>query len=256
MSSKENPTRLVGYVRVSTEEQARDGLSLDAQRERLAAYAAAHRAALVSVEADNGLSGSISPERRPGLARALACVRRGETDGIVVCKLDRLSRTTRHVLDLFDMAHKGGWRIASVEESLDTQTAVGEFVVTLLASLAQMERKQVGERTREAMRQIAREGRVRSGCLPFGFRTEANPESTRAIAGDRSALVEHEEEQRLLHRMLGLRSRGLGARRIARAMNVGGQHPRTSRPWTPSAVQKLLGTADRRSGAPERPRRT
>lgn len=246
MSSKNNPARLVGYIRVSTEEQARDGLSLDTQRERLTAYAAAHRAVLVSVEADNGLSGSIAPERRPGLARALARVRRGEADGIAVVKLDRLSRSTRHILDLLDAAQKAEWRLVSVEESLDTRTAVGEFTTTILAGLAQMERKLIGERTREAMRQIAREGRARSGRLPFGYRTRANPEATQAVAGDRSPLVENTEEQRLLGRMLNLRGRGLGARRIARAMNAESRNPRTGREWTPSTVQKLLATADRR----------
>jgi len=247
VSSQRDKTRLVGYIRVSTEEQARDGLSLDAQRERLDAFAAAHRAALVSIESDNGLSGSILPERRPALARALAIVRRGDADGIVVVKLDRLSRSTRHVLDLLDAAHKAGWRIVSVEEHLDTRTAVGEFTTTILAGLAQMERKLIGERTREAMRQIAREGRNRSGRIPFGYRTKANPDKTQAVAGDRTPLVKHSAEQQLLRRMLQLRRRGLGARRIARTLNNRGHNPRTGRPWTPSAIQKLLATVDRRT---------
>ena len=247
MSTEKAPLRLVGYVRVSTEEQAREGLSLDAQRQRLAAYAAAHGAVLVSVEADNGLSGSIAPERRPGLARALARVRRGEADGLAVVKLDRLSRATRHVLDLIESEQKAGRRIVSVEEHLDTRSAVGEFTTTILAGLAQMERKLIGERTREAMAQIARQGRARSGRLPFGYRTRANPESTRAVAGDRSALVAHEGEQLLLRRMRALRARGLGARRIARELNVQAPNPRTGRAWTPSGVQKLLATAERRA---------
>jgi DNA invertase Pin-like site-specific DNA recombinase len=108
-----------------------------------------------------------------------------------------------------------------------------------------MERKLVGERTREAMRQIAREGRVRSGRLPFGYRTEANPNSVRAVAGDRSRLVEHAEEQRLLRRILELRARDLGARRIAREMTKRSVNPRTDRAWTPSTVQKLVATAER-----------
>ena len=247
MSTEKTQLRLVGYVRVSTEEQAREGLSLDAQRERLAAYATAHGAVLVSVEADEGQSGSIAPERRPGLARALARVRRGEADGIAAVKLDRLSRVTRHVLDLLDTAQKAGWRIVSVEEHLDTRSAVGEFTTTILAGLAQMERKLIGERTREAMRQIAREGRVRSGRLPFGYRTRRNPDSTRAVAGDRSPLIEHKDEQLLLRGMRDLRARGLGARRIARELNSKRPNPRTGRPWTPSAVQKLLATAERRA---------
>ena len=89
--------------------------------------------------------------------------------------------------------------------------------------------------------------RAHSGRLPFGHRAQANPEATRTVAGDRSPLVEHEEEQRVLRRILNLRSRGLGARRIARTINGMGKNPRTGRQWTPSAVEKLLGTADRRA---------
>ncbi len=162
-------------------------------------------------------------------------------------KLDRLSRSTRHVLDLLEASQKAGWRLVSVEENLDTVTAVGEFVTTIFASLAQMERKLIGERTREAMRQIAREGRVRSGRLPFGFRSEANPQAINAVAGDRSPLVEDGEEQLILRTMLALRSGGLGARRIARELNAGGTNPRTERPWMPSGVQKILATTDRRN---------
>ena len=108
----------------------------------------------------------------------------------------------------------------------------------------------MGKRTREALLQVAREGRVRSGRVPFGYRTRANPESVRAVAGDRSLLVEHEPEQRVLRRMLDMRMAGLGARRIARQLNDGRRgNPRTGRPWRPSAIQKILDTAVRRADA-------
>lgn len=242
--------RLVLYRRVSSAEQAGEGLSLDAQKVRLEAYAVAHDAEVVGVETDAGVSGKVPPERRPGLARALAAVRRGEGDGIAVIKLDRLSRSTRDVLDLVDDSRRHGWRLVSVSEHLDTATAAGRLVVTVLAALAQMEREQVGERTREALLQVARQGRVRSGRVPFGYRTRANPESVCAVAGDRSPLLEHEPEQRVLSRMLHLRAEGLGARRIARQLNDEGLgSPRTRRPWRPSAVQKILVTAARRANA-------
>ena len=99
---RESAMRLVGYVRVSTEEQATEGVSLDAQRERLKAYALAHGAELLAIESDEGVSRKVSPEKRPGLTTALTRVRAGEADGLLVLKLDRLSRTTRDVLDLVD----------------------------------------------------------------------------------------------------------------------------------------------------------
>ena len=84
---RESAMRLVGYVRVSTEEQATEGVSLDAQRERLAAYALAHSAELLAIESDEGISGKVSPEKRPGLATALARIRGGQRIGRTSCVL-------------------------------------------------------------------------------------------------------------------------------------------------------------------------
>ncbi len=247
MTDCNSSTRLIGYVRVSTNEQAESGLSLDAQRERLAAYCTGLDAELVRIEADNGISGKIAPDRRPGLARALAAVRWGEADGIAVLKLDRLGRSTKDLLDLMEDAQRDGWRLISISEALDTRTAVGEFTATILAGLAQMERRLIGERTSEAMEQLARECRVRSGRIPFGFRSEAHPASVTAVAGDRSRLVKHEVEQRILRQMFRLRAEGLGARRIARSLNATDcVNPRNQRCWTPSAVAKIVATAARR----------
>ena len=117
--------RLVGYSRVSTEEQAVTGVSLDGQESRLRAYVTAHGGELVALERDEGVSGKVSPERRVGLARALSCVRSGEADGLLVVKLDRLSRSTRDVLDLVDEARRRDWRLVSVSEHLDTGSAAG-----------------------------------------------------------------------------------------------------------------------------------
>lgn len=107
--------RLVGYVRVSTDEQAAVGLSLDAQRVRISAYATALGYDLVKVEEDH-LSGRLGPNRREGLARALDAVRSKEADGLVVFKLDRLSRKTMDVLELADDARRQRWRLLSVCE--------------------------------------------------------------------------------------------------------------------------------------------
>lgn len=250
MTQSGETLRLVGYSRVSTEEQSTEGVSLDAQESRLRAYAIAHGAELVSLERDEGVSGKIAPERRSGLVSALSCVRSGDAEGLLVTKLDRLSRTTRHVLDLVDTARRHGWRLVSVSEHLDTGSAAGRMVLTVLAALAEMERAQVGERTSEALAQVAREGRVRSHRLPFGWRTESG--SDRAKKGQKEMLVAHPEEQAIRSRMLELRADGLGAHRIAGRLNGDGiKNPRTLAPWTPGTVASILRTADRleRAGA-------
>lgn len=238
---------MCGYLRVSLTDQAERGVSLPAQRERVQAWATAQGLDLVAVEEDRGASGGLAPHRRPGLTRALERVRSGEADGIVVVKLDRLSRSVRDTLDLIERSDREGWRLASVSENLDTGTATGRFVVTLLAALGEMERAQIGERTSTAMDHIAREGRARSRFLPFGFRQGAS-EATEAVAGDRSALVEDDAEQAILRRMLALRDEGNGAQRIAKALgNEGTPNPRTGRAWSTGTVAAILRTADRRA---------
>lgn len=241
----DDSVRLVGYARVSTEEQARQGVSLDAQKHRLEAYAVAHGAELISVEMDEGVGGKVSAERRPGLAKALSAVRRGQADGLLVLKLDRLSRSTRDVLDLVDETRRDGWRLVAVSEHLDTATAAGRLVVTVLAALAEMEREQIGERTRFALEAIARDGRARSHRTPFGWRTATG--SDRPRRGDRTPLVPDPREQAILRRILELEGQGLGARRLARLLNDEGLwNRRTAREWSVGAVAGVLRTMERR----------
>ena len=235
--------RLVGYCRVSTEEQAREGVSLDAQAERLRAFATAHGYELVGIETDAGMSGKVAPEARPGMAAALARVREGQADGIVALKLDRLSRDTRATLDLVEDCDRHDWRLMSVSESLDTGSAAGRLVVTVLAALSQMEREQVAERTTFALDAIGREGRGRSRFTPFGWRTADG--ATHNVAGDRRALVANDEEQAALSRIVDFENAGLGARRIASALNAEGPNPRSQKPWTANSVASILRRLDR-----------
>ncbi len=137
MARKKQTTQaVIGYARVSTEDQAGNGVSLDAQRHRLEAYCAAHGLTLARVEEDAGISAR-KTTNRPALQRALVALRRGDAAGLVAIKLDRLSRTTRDVLDLVARAEKEDWALHSIEERLDTSSPQGRFVVTLLGALAQ-----------------------------------------------------------------------------------------------------------------------
>jgi site-specific DNA recombinase len=235
--------RLLGYARVSTTEQRDEGVSLPAQRARIAAFAAAQGQQLLGIEEDV-LSGAIDPARRPGLCRALRAVRSGAADGLVVVRFDRLGRRTLDVLKLAAEADKRGWQLVSIHEQLDTSTAIGGLVMTMLAALAEMERRQISERTRAGMAQVAREGRARSHRLPFGYRIDGEPRATTLRAGDRRKLVQHPGEQALLLRIEQLRCAGLGGHAIATRLNAAGsRNPRTRRPWTASGMKNLLRTA-------------
>jgi len=230
--------RVLGYVRVSTDEQAGSGVSLDAQRHRLAAYAAAHDLELVGIEADEGISAR-RMGNRPALQRVLERLRRGEAAAIVVLKLDRLSRTTRDLLDLVARSQKEGWGLHSLHEHLDSSSATGRFALTLLGALAQLEREQVGERTRMAMGELRRQGRRTSSKPPFGYRFE----------GDR--VVEVPAEQRILARIAALRAEGLGCCRLKSALDHEfGGNPRTGKHWNLGTLRAVLRSAARRNATP------
>src|SRR5262245_23891727 len=120
--------KALGYLRVSTEDQAAEGMSLPAQRARVAAYAIAHGLDLVEVLSDEGISGKRT-DNRPGLQEALRRLRKRETGALIVVKLDRLSRSTRDVLDVVEQSGREGWSLHSIGEHLDTASAMGRFVV-------------------------------------------------------------------------------------------------------------------------------
>lgn len=202
--------RAVGYVRVSTEEQAREGVSLAAQRAQIEGWCAAKGWQLVAIHADGGISGK-SLTGRPGLASALEQV---EADGggvLVVTKLDRLSRSVRDVLDLVEGRFvKNGATLCSIGESVDATTAIGKHILTVMASLAQMEREQVGERTRAALRHKMAHGDWQ-GNVPFGWRAGDGPGGRM----DRSRWQQVPEEQAALRKAKRLRRQGATLREIA-----------------------------------------
>jgi len=209
-------------------------VSLDAQRTRLRAYCDAHGLELARIEEDAGLSAR-KTSNRPALQRALEALRKGEASGLVAVKLDRLSRTTRDVLDLVARAEREGWALHSIEERLDTASPQGRFCVTILGAMAQLEREQAAERTRAAMAELRRQGRKVSSRPPLGWRFE----------GER--VVPDPAEQKVLRRMLDLRHRGAGEYAIASALNrEGTRNPRTGRPWFHGTVRAILATAERR----------
>jgi DNA invertase Pin-like site-specific DNA recombinase len=143
-----NPDLMVGYVRVSTEEQADSGLGLAAQRSAVVAEAERRGWTLVAIHEDD-LSGKNLD--RPGLAAALADVETGRAAGIIVSKLDRLSRSLRDFADLMARAQSRGWNLVALDLGVDLSTPAGEFMANVMASAAQWERRIIGQRTRDAL---------------------------------------------------------------------------------------------------------
>lgn len=142
---------VIGYLRVSTEEQAVSGLGLEAQRATIAARADAEGWTVVSWLTDEGVSGAVAPVERPGLSAALDAVSDGRASRLVASHLSRIGRSAARVLDLDTLAAAEGWGLVMCDLQIDTATAAGRFMLGNMAAAAEYERNLVSERTRAAL---------------------------------------------------------------------------------------------------------
>jgi len=233
--------RAIGYVRVSTEEQARGGVSLAEQRHAVGAYCVGLGLELVAVVEDAGVSARTL--RRPGLERALALLERGEAEALVCTKLDRLSRSVRDVYELVERFTRRGLSLVSVSERLDTGSASGRCFLGILSVLSQMERELVGERTAAGLAEVRRQG-GRLGAPGLGWRRGEE----RDDAG-RLAVVEIPEERATVARLRQLRSEGLTLRAVAAAMEAEARPTKRGGRWHASTVAAALRASTVAAGA-------
>jgi DNA invertase Pin-like site-specific DNA recombinase len=217
----------MGYIRVSTDLQAEQGVSLDAQAEKIKAMATVQSAILTEIITDGGESAKSL--NRPGMEQLLSLVRRRAINTVIVTKLDRLTRSVKDLAELLECFDKHGVSLVSVAESLDTKTAAGRLVLNIMMSVSQWERETIGERTRDAMQHKKANGE-RVGTLPFGFRLSADSEH----------LEENEAEQQMLSRIQSLRTSGFTLQQIAEDLNRQGYTTRRGSPWQYQHVQSLL----------------
>jgi DNA invertase Pin-like site-specific DNA recombinase len=156
------------YTRVSTEEQAEGGYSLDSQLERLRAYCFSQQLQVAGEYIDAGMSGRNI--KRPQYQRMLS--EHEKWDTIVVIKMDRIHRNRLNFIQMMSDLKRQGKEFISMSESLDTNTAMGRFVAGIIQDIAQLESEQLGERTFLGMRQKSKN--VKAGYnghrLPFGYK--------------------------------------------------------------------------------------
>jgi DNA invertase Pin-like site-specific DNA recombinase len=219
--------RVIGYVRVSTEEQATAGVSLSAQAEKVRAYCALYDLDLVELVEDAGASAKTLD--RPGLQRALTMLRKGQAEGIVIAKLDRLTRSVADMATLISdyFGERAGRSLFSVADSIDTRTAAGRMVLNILVSVSQWEREAIGERTRDALRHKRAKGEV-FNHEPLGY----------VRSGDR--LVEVEDEMNTVAEVRRLAAEGVSLRKICAHMMAHGFKTKRGGAWRPSTVQAIL----------------
>lgn len=200
---------VLGYLRVSTEEQARSGLGLGAQRQVIQAEAD-RRGWNLDWATDDGYSAK--DLKRPALAAALAELQAG--DALVVAKLDRLSRSLVDFAGLMERAQREGWALVALDLGVDTTTPSGEMMANVMAAFAHYERRLIGQRTKDALQELKRQG-VRLG---------------------RPVLLPAETRQHVV----ALHGKGLSLRAVAAALNGQGVPTVGGGPWHGSTVRGVL----------------
>lgn len=220
--------KAVGYVRISTEEQATKGVSLDAQKSAVRRWAEDNAAELLYLFEDVGVSG-MKLKQRKALQGALEAVCEHKA-ALVVFSLSRLSRSTKDTLYIAERLDKAGADLVSLSERIDTTSASGKMLFRLMAVLNEFERDQISERTSSVLQYKKARGEAYSPT-PYGF--------------DRigKMFVENEREQLILMRILDLRKLGTSLKKIADTLNARGILAKRGGKWFPSTVKSVLETA-------------
>lgn len=219
------------YVRVSTEEQAAEGYSIEAQKELLQDYCLVEGWEVAGVYEDDGFSGR--NDKRPAYRRMMSEM--DLWDVVVVIKMDRIHRNSRNFMSMMDTLTKHGKMFVSSSEALDTTNALGRFVVDMIQRLAQLESEQIGERTYMGMREKAetldtvQTGKRTMGFTPpFGYRLEDG------------ALVEDEDELPIVRRMFSEYAEGRPMDAICYGLNHDGILTRRGNPWNKRNLANIL----------------
>ena len=218
--------RAIGYVRVSTEEQALMGVSLDAQEEKIRAYCVAKEWDLIRVVRDSGFSAK--DLNRPGIQEIISGCKRKEFDVVVILKLDRLTRSVKDLGYLVeDVFQKNDVAFSSLQDNFDTATANGRMVMNILATLAQWERDIISERTRDAMQFMKKDLKL-IGAIPFGYDCS------------NGSLSINPEEAIVVQKMAALRKKGRSYQKIAAHLNSKSIPSKNGGKWHPKTVMSIL----------------
>ena len=213
--------KVIGYVRVSTDEQAQQGLSLASQAEKIRAYASLYELELVEVIEDAGASAKSL--HRDGLQRVLSMLREGKAEGIIIAKLDRLTRSivdlNKLIEEYFGEKSRNQSSLFSVADQVDTRTAGGRLVLNVLMSVAQWEREAIGERTKAAL---------------------AYKKLQDVKLGRPNKIVTDPEEIKTLNYIHQLRNEGLSLRAIAARLDAEGYKTFRGGKWAAQTVKYML----------------
>ncbi len=225
--------KAIGYIRCSTHEQVDSGLGLEAQAERIRAYAALKGFDL-EVITDPGVSGGKPLAKRAGGQRLLAAMRERKAEAVVMLKLDRMFRNAGDCLTVIEKWERSGISLHIVDlggNAIDTTSAAGRFMLVVLAGAAEMERNLTRERTRSAMA-VKKANGQRVGGVPYDY----------DLADDGATLIENPAEQAVIRDIKAMRNGGASLRSIAEELTrrgVSTKQGKSSR-WSFQSIARIL----------------
>jgi len=221
--------RAVGYCRVSTEEQAREGISLEHQKAKIQQYAELHNLELIKNIIDEGKSGK--DLNREGINEILSLIKKKLVTDIIVYKMDRLTRRTFDLLYLVEeVFKKNNVQFHSISEKIDTSSAMGQFFLTIIGAMAQMERDLISERTKAVLQYKIEKGEY-VGSPALGY----------LASSDNKFLELNEREQDTLKRIFYLkRYKHLSLGKIAKELNESGVRTKRGGKWYSGTIKLIL----------------
>src|SRR3990170_6522278 len=159
--------RVAGYIRVSSDKQADAGMSLEVQESQIRKYAELYDIELSEIVVDAGESAKNL--KRPGMQKIIELMDFGLCDGVLVIKLDRLTRSVKDLCYLLERYFSKDKILISVQERIDTNSAMGRMVMNVVMSISQWEREATSERTKSVLQHKKTKGE-RIGNIPFGYK--------------------------------------------------------------------------------------
>lgn len=217
-------TKTIGYVRVSTKEQAKEGISIDNQIERIKRYCNYKNFDLVEIFSDAGFSGGNT--KRPGLKKVIERVLENGFGVVVIFSLDRISRDMLTLLSLEKLLNLKNVELHTVEGEVNTESPSGYLNFAMKAFLSEMERRQVSYRTKKTLEHKKNIGEV-VGTVPYGYRKRGNK------------LLPVKKEQRAIEMANNLHPEH-GLTEIAKRLTEANLHNRKGKPFEPYQVARML----------------
>jgi site-specific DNA recombinase len=216
------------YIRVSTEEQAKEGYSISAQMQKLKAFCVSQGWEVEGIYADEGVSAK--DMNRPKLKAMIEDIKNNKIECVLVYRLDRLTRSVLDLYKMLEIFEKYDCKFKSATEVYDTTTAMGRMFITIVAALAQWERENMGERISFGYAEKVRQGKYAHNVSPFGFTLDKKT----------SKLVIEPGEAQIVKEIFRLYKSGLGFNRVSKSLNDRKMYSKAGNEWNDNTIMKII----------------